>query len=77
MKLGKLQIEKDPNWVLKLINLNCVENQIALTLFQAITHRDILSGVELDSEIVHIPEGDSYMAERKTCQLLGLISFSL
>eukprot|EP00090_Calanus_glacialis_P039909 TRINITY_DN6950_c0_g1_i1.p1 TRINITY_DN6950_c0_g1~~TRINITY_DN6950_c0_g1_i1.p1 ORF type:complete len:973 (-),score=205.08 TRINITY_DN6950_c0_g1_i1:162-3080(-) len=33
-------------------------------------NRDILTGVELTSEIVHIPEGDSYMAERKTCYLL-------
>ena len=30
-----------------------------------------MTGVELTSEIVHIPEGDSYMAERKTCYLLG------
>merc|ERR1712128_352916 len=33
-------------------------------------NRDILTGVELTSEIVHIPEGDSYLAERKTCYLL-------
>jgi len=33
-------------------------------------NRDILSGVELTSEIVHIPEGNSYLAERKTCYLL-------
>jgi len=33
-------------------------------------NRDILSGVELTSEIVHIPPGNSYIAERKTCYLL-------
>jgi len=33
-------------------------------------NRDILAGVELTSEIVHIPEGNSYLAERKTCYLL-------
>merc|ERR1712128_228427 len=33
-------------------------------------NRDILSGVDLTAEVVHIPLGDTYQAERKTCYLL-------
>jgi len=33
-------------------------------------NRDILSGVDLTAEVVHIPPGDTYQAERKTCYLL-------
>ena len=34
--------------------------------------RDILNGVELKAEIVHIPVDDTFSAERKTCMLLGI-----
>jgi len=33
-------------------------------------NRNILSGVELHAETVHIPEDDTFTAERKTCHLL-------
>ena len=32
--------------------------------------RDLLNGIELGAEIVHIPEGDTFQAEKKTCYLL-------
>ena len=32
--------------------------------------RDLLNGIELGAEIVHIPEGDVFQAEKKTCYLL-------
>merc|ERR1712128_302144 len=33
-------------------------------------NRDILGGVSLHAEIVHIPKDDTFTAERKTCHLL-------
>ena len=32
--------------------------------------RDLLNGIELGAEIVHIPVGDVFQAEKKTCYLL-------
>lgn len=40
------------------------------SLNNSISHRDLLDGIELSAEIVHIPEGDTFQAERKVCQLL-------
>ena len=33
--------------------------------------RDLLPRVELQADIVKIPEDDSFAAEKKTCHLLG------
>ena len=35
-----------------------------------ICYRDLLPGIELGAEIVHIPEDNTFEAERKTCYLL-------
>ena len=36
-----------------------------------ISQRDLLPDVELLADIVHIPRGDTFTAERRTCHLLG------
>ena len=41
-----------------------------LNLMHFIFCRDLLNGIELGAEIVHIPVGDVFQAEKKTCYLL-------
>ena len=41
-----------------------------LILMHFIFYRDLLNGIELGAEIVHIPVGDVFQAEKKTCYLL-------
>ena len=43
----------------------CVNNRIFYHL------RDLLPRVQLQADIVRIPEDDSFAAEKKTCHLLG------
>ena len=39
-------------------------------IYKQLIFRDLLPGIELGAEIVHIPVDNTFEAERKTCYLL-------
>ena len=49
----------------------CMYVSIYLSIFSTYLSRDILPGVELKAHVEKVRPGDTFMAEKKTCQLLG------